>query len=369
MKKRARRRRRVPGLPPGTISIEDTNGEEKGREGRFSIVRYNKDTLAKEQDIRSEEVKLSGKEDFISWVRISDIYNSRVVKSAGSLFGLHPLILEDILNSGQRAKLNEFDNYLFIVLNLPRFNKQECLFEEEQISLVLGEGFVLSFQGGQKDCFNPILDRLEKNIGRIRQMKADYLAYALVDLIVDHYFMVIEEVEEVLETLDETISSGGTGGVVQEIHRLKQVVTKIRKSVYPVREIIRNLERRYNSFISEESVIYLHDVYEHTVQIIENLESFRDSLSSAYDVYLSTVSNRMNEIMKVLTIFSTTFIPLSFLAGLYGMNFKFMPELELSWGYPVLLCIMLFSASMMLLFFRRKKWIGKENRKRKKKGK
>ena len=278
------------------------------------------------------------------------------LQKLGECYHLHPLILEDILNTDQRPKIEDFDDYIYIVLRLINYNQDKEV-TSEQISLILGRNFVISLQESDGAVFAPILERLRTSKGRIRKSGADYLVYTLMDIIVDNYFVVLEKFGEALEYLEEEVVTKPSTQTLQDIHRFKYDMIMLRKSVWPLREVIGRLERRESDLIQEATGIYFKDVYDHTIVAIDNIETYRDILSGMLDIYLSSISNRLNEIMKVLTIIATIFMPLTFLAGVYGMNFKHMPELEWTWGYPASLGLMLGISLTMLFFFRRKRWI------------
>jgi len=276
----------------------------------------------------------------------------------GTQFGLHPLILEDILNTTQRPKIEDMGNYIFVTLKALHIkNDTGAEIEVEQISLVLGSDFVLSFQEQAECIFNTTRERIRSNKGRIRKMGADYLIYALLDTIVDDYFIVLEWIDEKIEDLEEELVAEPTTETLQAINNLKRVMVFLRKSVWPLREIIGQLERRESVLIQDETNIYLRDLYDHTIQVIDAIETFRDILSGMMDIYLSIVSNRMNEVMKVLTVISTLFIPLTFIVGVYGMNFKFLPELEWRWAYPMVWLVMIVISALMIMYFRKKRWL------------
>jgi magnesium transporter len=261
------------------------------------------------------------------------------------------------MNTGQRPKMEDFDDYLFIVLKMFHYDEKENETKTEQVSLILSTNYVISFQESEGDVFDPIRERMRTDRGRIRKMGADYLAYTLIDAIVDNYFMVLEKIGEKIEDIEDELVKNPTPEVLQTIHRLKRELIFLRKSVWPLREVISRLERWESPLINKSIDIYLRDVYDHTIQVIDSLETFRDMLSGMLDIYLSSVSNRMNEVMKVLTIIATIFIPLTLIAGIYGMNFRYMPELDWVWGYPMVYVIMLAISAVMLMYFRRKKWL------------
>jgi magnesium transporter len=262
------------------------------------------------------------------------------------------------MNTGQRPKMEDYGDYLFIVLKMLHYDEKENETKTEQVSLILSSSHVISFQENHEgDVFDPIRERVRSDRGKTRKMGADYLAYSLIDAIVDNYFMVLEKIGEKIEDIEDEMVKNPTPEVLHSIHRLKRELIFLRKSVWPLREVISRLERWESPLIDKSMDVYLRDVYDHTIQVIDALETFRDMLSGMLDIYLSSISNRMNEIMKVLTIITTIFIPLTLIAGIYGMNFKFMPELNSPWGYPMVYIVMLAVTIVMLVYFRRKRWL------------
>ncbi len=279
-----------------------------------------------------------------------------LLEQMGSVFGLHPLILEDILNTEQRPKSEDHGDYLYIVLKLFHEDAGGGLIPE-QVSIVLGPNWLISLQEKEGKLLDPVRERLRNEKGRLRKAGADYLAHALLDAIVDSYFVILDKFGEKIETLEEALIGRPSPETLRAIQALKREMILLRKSVWPLREMIGSLGRSDSPLIREPSVIYFRDVYDHAVQVIDTIETYRDMLSGMLDIYLSSISNRMNEIMKVLTIIATVFMPLTFLAGVYGMNFKYMPELEWRWGYFALWGVMIVIAVFMLIYFRRKKWL------------
>jgi magnesium transporter len=349
-----KRRSGKAGLPPGTLVHV---GEESTREVKITRVVYDEARLEQDEAATIDAcLPLDGGRG-VTWIDVDGLHRVDVLEQLGECLGVHPLVLEDILNTDQRPKLDDFDDYLFIVLKMFRYDGQGGEMEAEQISLILGAGFVVSFQEKPGDVFDPIRERIRSNKGRIRKMGADYLAYALVDAIVDNYFVVLEQVAEKIELLEEELVADPTPETLQTIHDLKRDMIFLRKSVWPLREVIGGLERGESALIGESINVYLRDVYDHTIQVIDTMETFRDMISGMLDIYLSSVSNRMNEVMKVLTIIATIFIPLTLIAGIYGMNFDYMPELEWPWGYPMVWLVMLGIAVVMLVYFRKKRWL------------
>jgi magnesium transporter len=332
-------------------------GEKRSEKVKLSVINYDGSNF-QEKEVRSvgEAVSIR-KKSSVTWLNIDGVHQPEIIEQVGKSFGVHPLVLEDIANTGQRPKMEDFDDYIFVVLRMLRFDETENQTKTEQISMVFGADFVVSFQERGGDVFDIIRERLRNNKGRIRKMGADYLAYSLIDAIVDNYFMVLEKLGEAIEEIEDKLVTEPRSETLQTIHDLKRETVFLRKSVWPLREVISRLERSESPFISKSTFVYLRDVYDHTIQVMDSVDTFRDTLSGMLDIYLSSVSNRMNEVMKVLTVIATIFIPLTFIAGIYGMNFKVMPELDQPWGYPAVLILMLTIAVVMLIYFRRKKWL------------
>ena len=298
----------------------------------------------------------------ISWLNLEGVTQLEILRRIGDCYGLHPLVMEDIVNTDQRPKKEEYGDYLFIVAKMLDISADGRVVAE-QVSMILGDGWLLTFQEGlDGDPFQPVRERLRAGKGRIRGEGADYLAYALLDAMVDHYFVVLERLAERIELVEEEVVAAPNRGSIRTIHDLKQEMILIRRSVWPLRELIGGLERRDSELIREGTTLYLRDLYDHTVQIIDTVETSREMLSGMLDIYLSSEANRTNEVMKVLTVYATIFMPLTFIVGLYGMNFKYMPELEWRWGYPATLLLMALIAVGMMLYFRRKQWLGRNFR-------
>jgi len=354
MLKLFRKTARKVGLPPGTlVQVE----EKKAEKVRISLIDYDEAQFQEKEAATIEECFTFKDKPTVTWINIDGIHQADILEKIGAHFGIHPLILEDIMNPAQRPKIEDFENYIYVIAKMIYFDDKKNDIEAEQLSIILGPNFVISFQEKEGDIFNPIRDRIRKARGRIRKMKTDYLAYALLDTIVDHYFIVLEKLGEKIEGMEEELVTKPTPETLQSIHTLKRELIFLRKSIWPLREVVKSLESGESVFVLESTGIYLRDVYDHTIQVVDTVETFRDMVSGILDVYLSSVSNRMNEVMKVLTIIATIFIPLTFLAGIYGMNFKHMPELELPWGYPGLLVVMIAVGLAMVAYFRNKKWL------------
>jgi magnesium transporter len=354
MLKLFRKAARKVGLPPGTlVQVE----EKKAEKVRISLIDYDEAQFQEKEVETVEECFPFKDKPSVTWINIDGVHQVEVIEKIGAHFGIHPLILEDIMHTVQRPKIEDFEDYIFVVVKMIYYDDKKNDIEAEQLSIILGPNFVISFQEKEGDIFNPIRDRIRKAKGRIRKMKPDYLAHALLDTIVDHYFIVLEKLGEKIEGMEEELVTKPTPETLQSIHTLKRELIFLRKSIWPLREVVNVLERGESSLIHKSTVIYLRDVYDHTIQVIDTVETFRDMVSGMLDIYLSSMSNKMNEVMKVLTIIATIFMPLTFLAGLYGMNFKHMPELELPWGYPGLLVVMIVVGLAMVAYFRNKKWL------------
>jgi magnesium transporter len=348
------RRRKEAGLPPGTVEFA---GERRAEKVRISILSYDAE--------RFEEKDLEAAADCFPyfdsgrtvWVNVSGLHEPPVLQAFGEKPGLHPLVLEDILHTRQRPKLEHYPDHLFIVLRMIGYDEEARRISSEQISLVLGANYVLSFQEMEGDVFDRVRERIRRGRGRIRRAGADYLAYALLDAIVDYYFVVLEKLGDDIEELEDQLTENPTPDTLNIIHTLKREMIYVRKSVFPVREVVGGLMRAESTLVHKGTEIFLRDVYDHTVQVVDSLESYRDLLSGLQDLYLSSISNKMNEVMKVLTIAATIFVPLTFLAGVYGMNFAHMPELSWKWSYPLFWAAAVLLAGGMGLFFRKRKWL------------
>jgi magnesium transporter len=342
------------GLPPGTLVHI---GEKKMDKPRITIIDYDEAQFQEIEASTVEDCFLFKDKPTVTWINIEGIHQVELLEGIGDCFGLHPLVLEDILNTGQRPKIEDLGGYIYIVLKMLYTEEENGEIAEDQLSVILGPTFIISFQEGDGDVFDPIRERIRNGIGRVRKMGADYLAYSLLDSAVDNYFITLEKLGEKIEFLEEELVADPTTETLHIIHALKRDMIFLRKSVWPLREIISGLERGESALIQESTGIYLRDVYDHTIQVIDTVETFRDMVSGMLDIYLSSVSNRMNEVMKVLTIIATIFIPLTLIAGIYGMNFQYMPELGWRWGYPMVWLVMLAIVALMAVYFRRKRWL------------
>lgn len=354
MPKPIKKRSRKAGLAPGTLVHI---GERKAETSKITLIDYDENQFQENEVKEIGECFVFKEKPTVTWINVDGLHQVEILEKLGECYGLHPLVLEDILNTDQRPKMEDYGEYLYVVLRDLDYSDESNEIETEQISLIVGSNFVFSFQEREGDAFDPIRDRIRNNKGRIRKMGADYLAYALLDSIVDNYFIILEKLGERIEWLEEKLVAHPTDETLQSLHHLKRELLFLRKGVWPLREVISGLERVESSLINEPTRLYLRDVYDHTIQAIDTIETYRDMVSGMLDIYLSSVSNRLNSVMKVLTIIATIFMPLTFLAGIYGMNFKYMPELEWRWSYPLVWLIMVGIGVSMLVYFKKKKWL------------
>ncbi|MBN2828886.1 MAG: magnesium/cobalt transporter CorA [Candidatus Cloacimonetes bacterium] len=342
------------GLPPGSLVFV---GNEKQEKIRIRIFNYDEENLKEIEVNRIEEVFPFKEQKTTTWINVDGLHRTEVIESIGKHYDIHPLILEDILNTNQRPKMEETDNNLFIVLKMLDYDAEKNEINSEQVSFILVENCVISFQEREGDVFDHLRERLRQNVGKVRKMQADYLTYLFLDAVIDNYFVILEKLGDKIEDLEEKLIANPSKEMMEQIHNLKREIIFLRKSIWPLRDVINGLERSESPLIKKSTEIYLRDLYDHTIQVIDTVETFRDIVTGMMDLYLTSVSNRMNEVMKVLTIFAAIFIPLTFLAGVYGMNFKYMPELNWKFAYPIWWGISIIAGLLMLAFFKKKKWL------------
>ena len=346
------KRSRKTGLPPGTLVHIGEN-----KTGKVTIATFN---YAGTRCDERQDPPLDGlappTDASVTWVDVGGVHKMEILESFGKQFQLHPLLLEDIANTDQRPKFDDYDQHFFVVLKMLSLNDRQDVLVE-QVSLVLGRNYVLSFQENGTDVFHSVRERLRAGKGRLRQAGADYLLYALVDAIVDQYFAVLEAVGEKIESLQHIVVTDPTPETLREIHALKRQLLFLRRAVWPLRDVMNNLSRSECPFLEQGTKVFIRDVYDHVVQIIDTIETLREMVSASLDIYLSSVSYRLNAVMRVLTVITTIFMPLSFIASIYGMNFEHMPELKSERGYPVVLGVMAVVGVGMLVAFRKKRWI------------
>jgi magnesium transporter len=343
------------GLAPGTLVHV---GEKKAEKTVIKAWLYNSEKLIeKELQTVDECQELKGQPGMNLWINVDGLDQIGIIEKLGGYFGVHPLTLEDVLNTGQRPKMEDYDSYIYAVLKMMLLDEEREEILIDQVSIIFGTNYILSFQEREGDAFNPIRDRLKNPASRLRKNGVDLLAYSLIDAVVDNYFLILEHFGEEIEDLEEQLIVDPMPETLKAIQKYKRDMITLRRSVWPLRELINSLQRTESQLIKESTQIYLRDVYDHTIQVIDSIEAFRDILSSMVDVYLSSLSHRMNDIMKVLTIIATIFIPLTFIAGVYGMNFEYMPELKWRWGYPAVMFAMTILGISMFLYFKKRRWV------------
>ena len=345
------RKRKTPGTSPGSLVY---SGVERTAPVSARLTSYNKEDLEDRtvEDV-SEVLPLSTSQ--VTWLAIDGVHNIAVISRLGETLQLHPLLLEDLIHTRQRPKLEDWHDHLFLVLRFFELGPQGV--QDEQVSLLLGQHYVVSLTERPGTLFDPVRARIQEGRGRIRTLGADYLLYALLDAVVDHYFVVLDAVGEKVESLEELVLEEATQETLEAMHDLKSDMIQLRKSVWPLREVVNGLLRKDSGLISEPTKVFLRDVHDHTIQVVDMIESYRDSVNSTLDIYLSLTSKKLNEVMKVLTIIATIFMPMTLIVGIYGMNFDYMPELHMAWAYPAVWGIMFLIGLGMVLYFRKKDWL------------
>jgi magnesium transporter len=329
----------------------------KAKCGDFKItaLQYSENFFEEKNVASLDEIVLIEQSDQILWVNVNGIHHGDAIEKIAAKFNLHPLVLEDILDVSQRPKFVEHSKYMYVILKTAIWQEEQL--RPEQVSLVIGSNYIITFQEGIQDNFTLLREAILAGKGRIRKQGIGYLIYAIIDKLVENYFVVMENFGESVELLEERLLIDSKTVLLPEIHFLKTEMLLMRKLVWPMREVIAALTREQNGIFNESSLIYMRDIYDHTVQIMDTVEMYRDIISGMLELYLTSISNHLSEVMKVLTVISTIFIPLTFIVGLYGMNFKYMPELEWEWGYPVILCVMAVISISMICYFKQKKWL------------
>lgn len=353
MKKKRYRRVDKAGLPPGSLIYM---GENSGEKTRISYYNYNSDKFeAIELDNPDSLPELS--QDKNHWIHVQGIHNIEIIEKIGKKFNISPLILEDIVSSDHRSKSDIFEDYIFIILRYISYHQNDNSLFFEQLSFILKSNVLITFSDTSTDLFEPIIKRLQNPKNKFLSSGTDYLLYTLIDLTVDKYFSVTEEFNDQIDYIEDVLMNDADKSILAVVKIFKRNLLLILKNVRPLREVVRQLRDDDSKVISKDLDIYLRDVYDHIIQITESIETLRDMASSVLDIYLSSISNKTNEIMKVLTILSSIFIPLTFLAGVYGMNFQFMPELKWYYGYPLFWGLMIVLSVVLLLYFKKKKWM------------
>lgn len=353
-KKKYRQRSQKTGLPPGALVHL---GERKTEHAAISLIEYGQGEFLEYCFAAVDAVGGYTPRLPVRWLNVHGLHEPEVLAEIGQRFKLHPLVLEDILNTDQRPKMDDYGDYLYIVARFFDYDAAAMTVSSEQVSLVVGESFVLSFQERPTGSFDPVRERLRQDRGRIRQLGADYLAYALLDVMVDRYFAVLEQVGEHTEQLEDELMRKASPAVLQTLHQLKRETLTLRRAVWPLREVINVLTRADVRFFKPETQPYLRDVYDHTVHVIESLEAIRDLLAGMLDIYLSSISNRVNQEVRVLTVIALTFMPATLISGIFGMNFKLMPLLDNPVGFVIAIAMMVAVAATLAFVFWRRRWL------------
>jgi len=353
-KKRTEDYKKHVGQVPGTLVY---TGKKSDKNFHVECFDYTKQSIEESILLNIEEAINYKETDSVTWINVDGLKYTDKIENIGKQYGLHPLVLEDIVNTTQRPKIDEYDDYLFVVLKMLYYDKDENIIIE-QVSFVMGENYVITFQESEGDVFDSIRERLRLANGRIRGLKSDYLMYALIDAVVDNYFSIIETLGNKIEDLETDLFAGNAKENINiDVQQLKREILKVRRAIFPLREIINRIEKGEHKLIHKRTITYYRDIYDHLIQVSENIDIYREMIWSLMDMYMTTISNKMNEVMKVLTIMSSIFIPLTFLAGIYGMNFEYIPELKFRYGYFVLLGVMILLFIALLFYFKRKKWL------------
>lgn len=342
------------GQAPGSLVFI---GSQKVEETKIRLIDYDKSFL---QEMELHDIEESGKyktTDTVTWLNLYGLHDIELIREIGRMFDIHPLTLEDILNTGQRPKMEEFDDYLFFVLKMLHFDKEKEIVVSEQLSIILGRAFLITFQEQPGDVFEPVRERIRKQKGRIRATGIDYLAYALLDTIVDNYMVLVERLGSKIEDVEEEILADPSPEVLEKINNYKREMNYLRKLIRPVREFILQLAKLDSDLISEQTSFFLKDLQDLITQTTETIDTYREMLSDHLNIYNTSVSNKLNEIMKILTVFAAIFIPLTFMAGIYGTNFEYLPELHFRYSYFIFWGVMILVAGLMVRFFKRKKWL------------
>ena len=355
MKKSRKLRSQKVGLAPGALVHV---GERRTAQPDISLIEYDASALQETRFSSVAESRGKQRGPGTLWLNVHGLHEPEVMAEIGHRFSLHPLVLEDILNTDQRPKVDDYGDYLFIVARFFEYDTATGSIGSDQVSIVLGSDFVLTFQERPTGTFDPLRERLRGDKGQIRKLGADYLAYSLLDTIVDRYFTVLEQLTERTEALEDLLLQQATPKLLKEIHEIKRETMVMRRAVWPLREVINTLTRADQRFFKPETQPYLRDIYDHTVHVIESLESIRDLIAGMLDIYLSSISNRVNLEVRILTVITTLFMPAALIAGIFGMNFRHMPLIEDNEGFLIALSMMGTIALVMVTIFWRRRWLG-----------
>ncbi len=342
------------GLSPGSLVHI---GEIQDAESKITVVDYNMEFIEEQIVSSIDDIKINIENESVIWINIEGLKDIKLIEAVGKKFNIHDLVLEDILNTHQRPKFEEYDDYLYIVLKALTLEDKKLNVNYEQISILILKNLVITFKEWEDDVFLPIIQRLNTNKGRLRSSGPDYLAYAIMDAVVDQNFVLLEYFDDIIDEVEEELLGDPSAETLITIQQIKRELIYIRKSISPLRELISAILRSETTLILEKTHIYFRDLYDHSIRIMESVESYRDIVTGLLDIYISSISNKMNEVMKILTIFASIFIPLTFIAGIYGMNFEYMPELHMKWAYPALWVAFVVIIVGLLYYFRKKRWL------------
>jgi magnesium transporter len=349
-------KRKSAGLPPGTAVY--TGEVSKEKKVTINVIDYNGENVSEKEITNPAECTLYKTKETVSWIDVEGIHNTGIIEEISNSLSLHPLVIEDILNVEQRPKMEEYENYIYVVLKMFHIGKNNSEIIPEQVSIILAKNYLVTFQEGiEGDAFQEIRSRIRNNKGIITKMTTDYLLYSILDSIIDSYFTVLEVFGDQIENIEEELVNYPSRNTLTEIYRLKREILYMRKSVWPIRESLSKISWVKTELISKNTHLYLRDVYDHTYNVLDTIETYRDMLSGMIDIYLSSISNKLNETMKYLALISTIFIPMTFIASIYGMNFEIMPELKWVHGYWFALILMGLVGLSFLIYFKMKKWV------------
>ena len=349
-----KRKKKTLGLAPGSLIHI---GDKKTDEAILTIIRFDIDQISETTIKSSDEWPLFEENPGVTWINTEGLHQVDIVEKIGKQFCIHPLTLEDILDTDHRPKVEDFENHIFVMMKILAYDTRKEEILSEQISFILLKNTLLTFQERASDIFDPVQNRLHRTNSRIRQFGADFLLYSLMDIVVDNYFLVLEQIGAKIQEIEETLTDQPAQETLHTIHHLHREMLALRNAIMPLREVVLHLSRCDSTLLNNQSISYFQDIYDHTIQIIDMLENYRDIVNGIKDMYFSAVSTHLNSIMMVLTVIATIFIPLTFLVGVYGMNFEHMPELHWRWAYPVLWLVMISTAGGMLYVFKKNKWL------------
>ncbi|MFA6915079.1 MAG: magnesium/cobalt transporter CorA [Parachlamydiales bacterium] len=348
-------RAKKQGMPPGTLI---NLGEQNTADQRIDLIDYTQDELLILEDITFEESMKYLNQSSCTWLHIRGLSDPHLIEKLGATLDLHPLILEDVLNPSQRSKLDEYQHHLFLVLRLLRYDENVKQLQDEQINIIFTKNYVVTISEKEHPLFEPIKQRIRSPTSRLRRNGTDYLCYALIDAIVDYYFILLVQIDDQLNALEDSLGNNTDEQQgIEAIQKLKKEISYLQKAIWPVRELINQLIRNDNTLFKNTTKTYLHDVYDHIIQAVDTIDNFREQTLSLVDMHMSLSSKRLNETMKVLTVVSTIFVPLTFLASIYGMNFLKVPGIDYEWGFHILIISMVIVGIIMVSYFKSKKWI------------